>query len=92
MTMSTKFPNILVSVLFQALAAAHIEDGENKKECRHENKSNVPHQKPFLPNILPFLPKQAVSTSLEICKGFQLPTQESCFAAICLLTHTFIWL
>jgi len=51
------FPSILVSVLFQTLAAAQIEDGENKKHCRHENKRNIPHQKLRLANILLSLPK-----------------------------------
>jgi hypothetical protein len=57
MTISAMFPIILVSVLFQALAAAQIEDGENKKQYRHENKRNIPHQKLRLFPILPSLPK-----------------------------------
>jgi len=43
MTINTMFPSILVSVLFQALAAAQIEDGENKEHYRHKNKRNILH-------------------------------------------------
>jgi hypothetical protein len=49
------FPSIFLSVLFQAVATAHIENGHTKENHRSEDKGKIRHQ--FLhPGIYSLLP------------------------------------
>ena len=66
--MSRMFSSILVSVLFQALAPAHIEDGHTKEKDRYEHKEDIRHRNSSRSFCLSHS-KQEVSTSLENRKG-----------------------